>query len=304
MPGVRVGRGFFSRRQRKQIERLALTAPAKLGWQLTHWSQRSLAQAAVEQEYVESVHPTTIGALLKEADLHPQHMRWWKNTVWDDEAVERCLRILWYYERIESFWQQGELLLALDEKPGLQVLERALPTQPMRPGQAERQEFTYIRHGTLNLLASLNLHNGHMSAECLEKNDGPHFRPALGRLLHPYSWVRRIHLIIDNGPSHISAETTDFFERLSPRIHVLLTPFNASWLNQAEALLEAFSQRYLIRGSWCSRSAMIQHIMDSTQEFDQCFARPFAWKWSCRDFLYWLNNTPGLLRCRTYPSDH
>ncbi len=283
---------------------MALTAPGKLGWQLTHWSQRSLAEAAMEQKYVESIHSTTIGALLNEADLQPQYMRWWKNTIWDDEAVERCLRILWYYERIESFWEKGELLLAVDEKPGLQVLERALPTQPMQPGQSERQEFTYIRHGTLNLLASLNLHNGHMWAECLEKNDGLHFRPALGRLLHPYSWARRIHLIIDNGPSHISAETMEFFGSLSPRIHVLLTPANASWLNQAESLLEAFSQRYLIRGSWCNRSAMIQHIMESTQEYNQYFAHPFAWKWSCRDFLFWLNNTPGLLRCRTYPSDH
>jgi hypothetical protein len=296
---VRVDRGFFSRRQRKQIERLALKAPAKVGWQLTHWSQRSLAQAAVEQEYVESIHPTTIGAVLNEADLHPQYLSWWKNTVWDDEAVERCLRILWYYERIEGFWKKGELLLAVDEKPSLQVLERALPTQLMRPGQPERQEFTYIRHGTINLLVGLNLHNGHMWAECLGKNDGEHFRPAIGRLLHPYSWVQRIHLIIDNGSSHISGDTTEFFESLSPRVHVLLTPSNASWLNQAKSLLEAFSQRYLIRGNWCSRSAMVQHIMDSTQEYNQYFAHPFAWQWSCRDFLYWLNNTPGLIRCKT-----
>lgn len=138
-----------------------------------------------------------------------------------------------------------------------------------------------------------------MWAECLDKNDGEHLRPAVRRLLHPYSWASRIHLIMDNGSSHISGETAEFFDDLSPRVQVLLTPVNASWLNQAEAWLEGFSERYLIRGSWCNRATMVRHILDSTQDYNQRFAHPFEWKWSCRDFLYWLNNTPGLIRCKT-----
>ena len=298
MHRVQAARVFFSRSQRKQIERLSCREPASAGWCVTHWSHRSLAQAAVEQEYVERIHHTTIGDILREANLHPHRLRWWKTTIWDDEAVERALKILWYYERIESLWQKGEVILTVDEKPNLQVLERAAPKQPMRPGQIERQEFDYVRHGTINLLASLTLRNGHMWAECLDKNDGEHFRPAVRRLLHPYSWANRIHLIIDNGSSHISDDTTEFFDGLSPRVQVMFTPTNASWLNQAESLLEAFSERYLIRGSWCYRAAMIQHIMDSTQEYNQYFARRFEWQWSCRAFSYWLNNTPGLIRCR------
>lgn len=290
---------FFSRSERKRIERLACCEPATVGWQVTHWSYRSLAQAAVEQEYVNYIHFTTVGDILREADLQPHRFRWWKTTIWDDEAVERALKVLWYYERIESLWQRGEVILAVDEKPSLQVLERATPTQRMHPGQIERQEFDYHRHGTLTLLAGLTVYNGHMWVECLDKNDGEHFRPAIRRLLHPYSWARRIHLIMDNGSSHISGDTTEFFDDLSPRVHVLLTPTNASWLNQAEALLEAFSERYLIRGSWCSRARMIWHILDSTQDYNRRFAHPFEWDWSCRAFLYWLNNTPGLIRCKT-----
>ena len=149
------------------------------------------------------------------------------------------------------------------------------------------------------MLVALTVSNGHMWAECLDKNDGEHFRPAMRRLLHPYSWAQRIHLIIDNGSSHISGDTTEFFENLSPRVHILLTPADASWLNQAEALLEAFDERYLLRGDWCSRMTMIQHILDSTQDYNQHFAHPFDWHWSCRKFQYWLNNTPGLIRCKT-----
>jgi DDE superfamily endonuclease len=290
---------FFPRSERRGIERLACCKPTSVGWCVTHWSHRSLAQATVEQAYVESISHTAVGDILHEAKLQPHRFRYWKTTVWDEEAVARALKILWYYQRTERLWQRGEVILAIDEKPNLQVLERAVPKQLMKPGRMERQEFAYYRHGTIILLVGLTVYNGHMWAECLDKNDGEHFRPALRRLLHPYSWAKRIYLIMDNGSSHISGDTTEFLKALAPRVHVLLTPTNASWLNQAEALLEAFSERYLIRGSWCSRAAMIRHIMDSTQDYNQHFAHPFEWQWSCRDFSYWLNNTPGLIHCKT-----
>jgi hypothetical protein len=293
------GRAFFPTRQRHRIEGLACQEPASVGWDVTHWSQRTLAQAVVEEEYVETIHHTTVGTILREADLYSHRFRYWKTTVWDDEAVERAMKILWYYERIESLWQRGEVVLCADEKPNIQVLERARPTQLMRPGQIERQEFEYKRHGTVNLLVGLTVYNGRMWAECLDKNDGKHFRPAVRRMLHPYGWAERIHLIIDNWSSHTSDDTTAFFHDLSPRIHVLFTPVDASWLNQAESLLEAFTERYLLRGSWSSRALMIQHILDSDVEYNQRFAHPFKWEWSCRDFSYWLNNTPGLIRCKT-----
>lgn len=299
MPPVRDARPFFSRSERKAIERLACDEPASVGRCMTHWSLRSLAQAAVEEELVDDISHAAVSDILRQADLQLHGFRWWKTTIWDEEAVERALKILWYYERSESLWQKREVLLAVDEKPNLQVLERAAPKQPIQPGQIERQEFEYHRHGTINLLAALTVYNGHMWAECLDKNDGEHFRPALRRVLHPYSWARRIHLIIDNGSSHISDDTTEFFENLSPRVHVLFTPTNASWLNQAEALLEAFDERYLLRGDWCSRMRMIQHIIDSARDYNQHFAHPFDWQWSCRKFQYWLNNTPGLIRCKT-----
>lgn len=298
---------FFSKRNRRSIERLARGAPASVGWSVTHWSLRSLAQAVVEQEVVGTIHHTTIGDFLRAADPHlrwgrciqPHRSRTWKTTIWDEEAVARTLRILWYYERIASLWRRGEVVVAVDEKPNLQVLERAAPIQRVRPGQIERQEFEYHRHGTLNLLTALTLYNGHMGAECLDKNDGEHFRPALCRLLHPYAWAKRIHLVMDNGASHTSDDTTEFLAARAPRVQALFTPPDASWLNQAEALLEAFSERYLLRGSWCSRTQMSNHIGTSTTEYNQKFAHPFAWKWSCQAFKEWLNNTPGLIRCRT-----
>jgi len=191
MPPGQADHAFFSRRTRRQIERLACRTPASVDWELTHWSQRSLAQIAVDRELVESIAPVTIGQILHEADLPIHQWRWWKTTIWDEEAVNRAVKILWYYERFDSLWQRGEVVLALDEAPNLQVLERNHSTQLVRPGQPERQEFTYHRHGTINVLAGLTLHTGHMWSECLDKNDGEHFRPALTRCLHAYAFVHR-----------------------------------------------------------------------------------------------------------------
>ena len=294
---ARAAHAFFPRRQRQKIEWLARQAPERVGRDETHWSHRSLAQAAAA--YVGPIDQRTIGDILLAADLHPERLRYWKTVIWDEEAVARTTKILWYYERIESLWQRGEVVLCADEKPNIQVLERARPTQPMQPGQPERQEFEYIRHGTLNLLVGLTTYNGRRWTECLDRNDGEHFRPAVRRWLHPYSWAKRIHMILDPGPSHTSGATTEFFEDLAPRVQVLWTPVDGSWLNQAESLLEAFTERYLLRGGWQERAQMIQHIFDSREAYNQHYAHPFAWHWSVRDFQYWLNNTPGLIRCKT-----
>jgi len=304
MRHARVGRVLFSGRQRQQIERLAVRTPSSVGWELTHWSTRSLAQAAIEREIVPAIHATSVGLILRAAKLQPHRSRFWKSTDWTDEAIDRALKILWVYERIDWLWQRGEVVLALDEKPSIQVLERARPIQPMRPGHLERREFEYVRHGTVNLLAGLNLYTGRMWAECPERNDSAHFQPALRRFLHPYGWAKRIHLILDEGPSHVSASTQAVLHALLPRVRVLLTPVAASWLNQAELLLAAFGVRYLTRGHWASRPALMGHIDRGRVEYNDCFAHPFDWRYSRRDFRLWLYNTPGLISCSNCATRH
>jgi hypothetical protein len=76
-PGARP---FFPRRQRQGIERLARRMPQIVGWELTHWSARSLALAAVQREIVTTIHPDTISSVLREADHQPHRFRYWKTT--------------------------------------------------------------------------------------------------------------------------------------------------------------------------------------------------------------------------------
>ncbi|MFY0577352.1 hypothetical protein ACN28S_26240 [Cystobacter fuscus] len=92
--------------------------------------------------------------------------------------------------------------------------------RPMRPGLIERQEFEYVRHGTVNFLVKLVVHTGQMRGWCLEANDGACLRSLLPYLLGNHRDARRVHLIWDNGPSHIAQETHDFLRSAYPHVRV------------------------------------------------------------------------------------
>jgi len=257
---------------------------------LTHWSARSLQLAIQQLEIAPTIHYTTIAEILRRATLQPHRWRYWKTTVWNRDAIQRAATVLWCYERADWLRERGILVICVDEKPGLQVLERAQPMRRMIPGHIEQQEFEYIRHGTVNLLVGMTVHDGRMWAECLPKNDGEHFRSALQpRRVGGFGAYKGIYLVMDNGASHIAAATKAFLQaQTRPWVRVCYTPAHASWLDQAELLLGAFSERYLKRGSWDSHQAMLDHVMASWSEYNELFAHPFQWSWTRPRFREWL----------------
>jgi hypothetical protein len=274
---------------RVQIERLACCEPAGVGLHLTHWSTRSLAKAAAMTRIVPRIAHSTVSLILQQADLQPHRYRYWKTPTLDDTFVQLASPILWCYEQIDCLAQREELVLCWDEKPNLQALERH-PRQLLRPGQAERLEFEYVRHGTVNFAVGLVVHDGKMLSWCLEKNDSEHLCVALTQLLAKFRRkTRKIHLIWDNGPSHVSDYTRQFLRGYKGWVRVLLTPPHAGWLNQGELLLRAFAARYLQRGSWSSRQQLIDHLQESSHEYDRLFAHPFTWSWTRRDMRRWIS---------------
>lgn len=215
---------FFSQTPRQPLKQLACPAPAEVGWQVPHGSSRSWAEAAVEPEIGADIDDRTLGRLLRAAPLPPHVGRHWKTPIGDDPAVARAVKILGVYQRMAWLGQPGVVVLALDEKPNIQVLERAYPTQLMGPGPRERPEFDDVRHGPVNRLVSLTLHTGHRGLAGLPPHDGAPFRPAVRRWLHPYGWASPLGRILDNDPSHTSADTWAFLEARAPRVRGLFTP--------------------------------------------------------------------------------
>ena len=100
------------------------------------------------------------------------------------------------------------LVLSVDEKTQIPVRSRTQPTTPVAPGQAERQENEYVRHGIANLVTAMDVHGGGIfHADSIEANNSTNFCSFLGEVEAKVAAGLEIHLIMDNGPSHTSGQT-------------------------------------------------------------------------------------------------
>ena len=136
--------------QRVGVVRLACCEPAGIGLHMTHWSTRSLARAAQLRGIAPTISHSEVALILRDADLRPHRSRYWKTPIPDDTFRSKAAQIIWCYERAQALAEQGEVVLCLDEKPNIQVLERRCPSYRVRPGLIEKREFEYKRHGTVS----------------------------------------------------------------------------------------------------------------------------------------------------------
>jgi hypothetical protein len=273
------GRGGFPPLQQAQIVGLACTAPVEAGRAWVQWSVRALHDE-IERRHIATVHPATVQRILEAAQLHPHHIRYWRHALASD-FQEKAASVLWYYERVTWLAQQDELVVCLDEKTQIQALRRPVPDLPMAPGRDLRREWEYTRDGTVNLLLTYLPVTGHVWGRILERNDHDHLLARLEEHLAEFpSTIRRIHYILDGGSSHIAKETRQWVEAQRGRVLFHFTPAHASWLNQAELALSAFSRRYLRHRVSESRTELIAHIHRALDEYNRFYARPFDWSFT------------------------
>ena len=291
-PNDRVARPGFPPLQRAQIVELACLEPIAKGLHVTHWSSEDLARQAVADGIIESISPRTVRLILDRVDLQPHRTRYWRTTRLDPRFKARAEKVLWCYGNAERLARRGYWVICADEVPNFQVLQRH-PIRRSISGSIEQQEFDYTRHGTVNLLAFLVVHTGRMRAVVLERNDAANYVPALEEFRRRHRRLRGVYLIHDGGPSHISGATAEYFEGCHGWWRPRLTPARASWLDQAELLIHAFSDRYLKRSSWHDREEFIRHVADSWPEYNELYAHPFEWTWTNQKMRSWFVRHEG-----------
>ena len=167
------------------------------------------------------------------------------------------------------------LVLSVDEKTAIPARSRRHPTKPVEPGRPERQEFEYRRHGTACLMAALNVHTGEVIATDAARNNSVNFIAFLEEIDAQVPKRLKIHLVLDNGSSHVSKATKAWLEQ-HPRFVVHHTPKHASWLNQVELFFSILSRRLLKRGEFDSRDDLVAKVMAFIREHNRT-ARPFRW---------------------------
>ena len=157
----------------------------------------------------------------------------------------------------------------------IQAKSRKHPEVPARPGRDARREFEYVRHGTISLIAAMNVTTGEVIAERITRNDSATFTAFLTMLDQSIPPHLRIHLIMDNGSSHTSRATHAWLQA-HPRISVTYTPKHASWLNMIEIWNGIITRQLIRRGTHTSVKTLIADIEQFVAHWNS-YCKPVVW---------------------------
>lgn len=232
----------------------------------------------------------------------------------EEKFVEEVAEVCDLYKRAKELHEQGTHLLSVDEKTGIQALERAAESLPMKPGLVEKQEYEYIRHGTQCLIANLEVATGEIvaptvSASRTEEDFTAHIAQTIATdreagwilisdQLNTHQSVGLVRLVArecaiecelgEKGKSGILKSMTtraEFLRDESHRIRFVYTPKHTSWLNQIELWFSILVRKLLKRSSFKTVEELRERILAFIEYFNKTMAKPLKWTYTGRPLM-------------------
>lgn len=237
----------------------------------THWSTRSMAAQA-------GMSHTMVGRIWRAFGLKPHLTEPFKLSP-DPQLVEKVRDIVGLYMNPPDH----AVVFAVDEKSQIQALQRAQPILPMDFGQPERCTHNYIRHGTLDLFAALNVATGEVVARCKRRHRATDLVDFLRDLDAKVEPTLDVHVVLDNLSAHKAPAVQRWLVR-HPRVQFHFTPTYASWLNLVERFFGLLTEKALKRGSHTSIPQLRAAILDYVAVHNDKHT-PFRWTKTADEIL-------------------
>ncbi len=252
------------------VERLIVKTLEETPADATHWSTRSMAKAT-------GMSQSAVGRIWRAFGLKPHLTESFKLSN-DPLFVDKVKDVVGLYCNPP----EGALVLCVDEKSQIQALDRTSPVLPLRPGLPEWRTHDYVRGGTTNLYAALDVASGHVISDMTDRHRAEEFRRFLN-LINRSVEDLDVHLVVDNVSTHKTPEIHRWLLR-HPRFHLHFTPTYSSWINLVERWFAELTTKWLRRGTHRSTKELEASINEWIDRWNED-PKPFVWHKSADEIL-------------------
>lgn len=271
---------------------LACSKPKDHGLAAELWSISALAKFVREAAEaagfarLSNAGKSTVWRILDENDIKPHKIRYYLEKR-DPEFDRKMQEVLMVYRDV-SLYTEGAVhdarpnpiyTVSVDEKPGVQAIGLTAPDLPPLPGKASAvgRDYEYVRHGTVSILAGIDLHSGHIFANVEERHRSVEFIALLKQLDEHYPPEAIIRVVLDNHSAHISKETVAYLGTRPGRFEYVHTPKHGSWLNLIECAFSKMARTFLRHIRVKSKDELKTRILKGIAEIN---ASPVVFRWN------------------------
>ena len=254
------------------------------------WTTRLLARharehgAAAGHECLANLVQGTVCKILGQEEVKPHKVRYYLERR-DAEFEQKMAEVLCVYREVQILKKAAAkakkkakkpgkpvAIVSYDEKPGIQAIATTAPDLPPVPGTYATfaRDYEYKRHGTLSLLAGIDLLTGKVHALVKERHRSREFIEFLKLLDAAYPASTAIKLILDNHSAHISRETQAWLAaQPAGRFEFTFTPKHGSWLNLIEGFFSKFARSVLRHIRVASKQELKERIMAGIEDVNR-----------------------------------
>jgi transposase len=278
----------ITKEARTWVVSLACQKPKDFGYSYELWTTKLLSDHIKANckksghSCLEKLSRGTVSKILTKSEIRPHKIKYYLEKR-DPDFDVKMEQVLYVYREVEILKRKKQkdysvAIISYDEKPGIQAIENTAPDLPPVPGSKSclARDYEYVRHGTVSLMAGIDLLNGKVHALVVDRHRSCEFVQFLKKIDQDYQKKSKIRIILDNHSAHISKETRTYLLSVPNRFEFIFTPKHGSWLNIIESFFGKMA-RTMLRGI---RVSSKKDLKDRIMKYiDEVNSDPVVFRW-------------------------